>query len=144
MSKGSMRTIAVLAGAGALVLSAAAPAMAADPITVTSLPGKAKMATTDTVQVRVAAPEGFACGTEGVSWLARVPGKQDAVKLSTTAPCTLDGLAVDVMSNDASKKKNAVVKLVGTNSMTGQKSVMTLVVKVTGKTGNPGKGKKPA
>ena len=143
MSIRTIRTLALTVGAGALVLGAAGPALAADPISVTSLPGKVKMATTDTVQVRVAAAEGFACGTEGVTWVAKVPGKQDAVKLSTSAPCTPEGLAVDVQSNDASKKKNAVVKLIGTNA-DGGKSVMTLVVKVTGKNGNPGKGGKPS
>lgn len=160
MSTRMIRTLAIAAGAGALVLSAAAPAMAAD-TSIDKLPAKAKIATTEKVNVLIPAanqPVGFVCGTANVTWSARVPGKQDAVLIAPVAPATAltsicdagNNIALTVSSNSASAKKNAVVKFTGVDTKgtpettDDTKSVMTLVVKVTGKTGNPGKGNKPA
>lgn len=150
MSTRMIRTLAIAAGAGALVLSAAAPAMAAD--TVTKLPAKTTITKDVGVAVAIPAanqPVGFTCGTANVTWTARVPGKQDAILISAVT-CTEGVLGLNVTSNNASAKKNAVVKFTGVDSKGTPEttddttSVMTLVVKVTGKTGNPGKGNKPA
>ncbi len=140
MAKRIIRTLALGAGAGALVLGMAGPAMAAE-ISVTELPKRVVMTTADTIQVRVATPEGFACTADGAlgNWVAFIPGKQDAVALSTKTPCLAGVLTLDVTSNSASPKKNAVVKLVGTGTEDA-KVVLTMSVKVTGKTAKPGKG----
>jgi hypothetical protein len=141
MSSRLLRPIVLGAGIGALVLASAAPATAQD-ISITSLPANQAMTGADVIKVAVPTPDGFHCGVQGVTWVARVPGRQDAVLLSTNSPCTMTGLAVDVTVNPASRKKNAVVKLVGANAAGGT-SVMTLVVHVTGKP-RPGHGGKPS
>jgi hypothetical protein len=78
------------------------------------------------------------------AWTAKVPGKQDAI---TVAPngvtCSGSDLMVAITIT-TSPKKNAVIKLTSTTVPGGTKVVKTFVVKVTGKTGNPGKGNKPA
>jgi hypothetical protein len=143
-----IRTIALGASAGALVLGMAAPAMAADPIT--ELPAKASLsATADPAEVIMVSipdtnqPEGLKCGP-GVTWKAWIPGRQDAVMLAVGAnaparsvefDCAAPSpLALSVTVNpDPRAKKNAVVKFIGVNSATNQKAVMTLVVKVTNK-----------
>jgi hypothetical protein len=77
------------------------------------------------------------------AWTAKVPGRQDAI-LVKDASCTGSLLTVQVAVNANSHKKNAVIKLVSTTNPGGTKVVKTFVVKVIGKTGNPGKGHKPA
>ena len=157
MSARIARTIALGVGAGALVLGTAAPAFAAD-TTIDRLPGKATISTSEKVTVAIPVanqPAGFACGTANVTWVARVPGKQDAIRLNgglvpVTAVCGAENvLGLTVTSNQDSAKKNAVVKFIATNNNgtvdttdDDTRAVMTLVVKVTGKTGNPGKGPK--
>lgn len=149
MSTRILRTLAVAAGAGALVLSAAAPAMAAD--TVTELPGRTTVTSAAGTSVAIPVanqPAGFTCETANVTWTARVPGKQDAILISPvagTSLCSEGAISLAITSNSASKKKNAVVKFTGVNTMgtpettDDTKSVMTLVVKVTDRA-KPGKG----
>jgi hypothetical protein len=161
MSARIARTIALGVGAGALVLSTAGPALAAD-TTIDKLPGKATITTSEKVNVSIPAanqPAGFVCGTANITWMAKVPGKQDAVKLNDgLVPVTIacgapdSPIVLTVTANSGSAKKNAVVKFIAINNngTTGvdeteddTKAVMTLVVKVTGKEGNPGKSNKP-
>jgi hypothetical protein len=143
MSARIARTIALGVGAGALVLSTAGPAFADDPVN----PYKFSIANTWTAGNALSAPvdvDGvdpvLTCANYG-AWTARVPGRQDAITVGTPS-CTDATLSVPVTVT-ASAKKNAVIKLVSTTSPDGTKVVKTFVVKVTGKTGNPGKGNKP-
>ena len=117
-----LRTLAVGAGVGALVLGMAAPALAVT--NVTSLPSNVKIAANDTVQVTVAGAAVCAPGTTG--FRAFIPGRQDAVAI-TNAQCT-DGTLTALITPPASAKKNAVVKF---TSLSGDaKVVQTLVVRV--------------
>lgn len=144
MSARTIRTLALTAGAAALVVSAAAPAMAVD-LTVDKLPANVKLAAADQL-INVAIPQanqpvGFQCGlAANVTWTAFVPGKQDAVLLDgksapVTLTCANNTLSFVVSANNASRKKNAVVKVVATtpganvdDPADDTKAVLTLVV----------------
>lgn len=136
MPTGIIRTLAVGAGAGALLLGMAGPALAAT--SVTTLPANVKIASTDTVAVNV--PNAAVCAAGFTDFRAFIPGRQDAVAVSGQA-CSGTTLVATVTPT-ASAKKNAVVKF--TSMVNGQMVVQTLVVHVDkAKPANPGQGKKP-
>ena len=139
MSKRVARSVALMVGAGALVLGAAAPAMAAD-VNVTSLPGKAKLVVANGDVAKVNAPLGMPCADVS-EWTVRIPGKQDAVIKPTDLGCTGDMVTATINFSTTSNKKNAVVKFVGLKSA-GGKVVKTVVVKVD-RGGKPAKTGKP-
>ena len=136
-----IRTLAVGAGAGALVLGMAAPALADDPIN----PYKFTVAVNEVKTLSAKFdPVGSTPCPANTTWTARTAGKQNAITVTPAASCdpATGMLSVQVAENPNSKKKNAVVKITGVNSdSTIAPIVKTFVVKVTGQA-KPGKGPK--
>lgn len=126
---------AVLIGGTALAATALGASTAgAATIAVTALPANVRMAVADTVSVGVA--NSPLCPGAGWTLKASVPGKQDAVLLSGFQ-CNGTTLVGSLTKNPSSAKKNAVVKLVATNSATSQSVTDQVVVHVKMKGGKP-------
>ena len=147
MSTRMIRTLALAAGAGALVLGAAGPAMADDEATPN--PYKFSVAK-DAVDATLEAKYDPAATTSvcpvNTTWTARVPGRQDAIVPNNPVVTCVNGmLSLKVSDNRTSNKKNAVIKIVGTSTDVNvtSKIVKTFVVKVLDQSGNNGKGGKP-
>ncbi len=153
MPKRMIRTIALAVGAGALVLGSAAPAMADDHgvgASKLNIPNGTP-ASNYSVAFNQNAPE-TPCPTNVTSWSAQTASKNmKAISVVLAASCANAGpngggvITVNIAAPAEVKKRNAVVKVIGTSSTDATvKVVKTIVVKVTGKSGNPGKGNKPA
>ena len=153
MSARIARTIAFGVGAGALVLAAAGPALADDlgvGASKLSIPS-GTAAANYTVAYDQAAPE-TPCPTTVTGWMAKTASKNmKAIVVAPAASCANTGpngggvITVNIAAPAEAKKRNAVVKVIGTNSADATvKVVKTIVVKVTGKAkpGN-GNGNKP-
>jgi hypothetical protein len=144
-----IRTLAIAAGAGALVLSAAAPAMAAD---ISTFPAKASLYTNPTPaqKLSITAMPAPTCtlaqlDADGkpitTGYFVRVVGQKGAVKvekLGDACEWTVTAL----------KKGNAVVKFVNVTSLDPAvedgRTVQSLVVKVNKTQGKPANTGKPA
>lgn len=145
MTARTLRAVALAAGAGALVLATAAPAMADD----TGL-GASKLsipsgtaATNYPVPLDPANPAN-PCPADVTTWTAKTASKNmKAIVVAPAASCANGVVTVNVAAPAGAKKKNAVIKVIGTNTNDATvKVVKTIVVKVTGVQGNPGKGPK--
>lgn len=145
MSARMIRTLALGVGAAALVVGAAAPAMADD-----SGVGASKLSiptNTAAKDYQVMFEEGSnpvtPCPANVTSWSAKTASKQmTAIVVAPTASCADGKITVNVATQPVSKKKNAVIKVIGVSSTDATvKVVKTIVVKVTG-TAKPGKGPK--
>lgn len=151
MSAHFTRTLAVAAGVGALTLSLAAPALADD----ATGGGATKVSMTagevKTVAVTVAdAATLTVCPSTVTTWTAKKASpKMTAVEVTSNTQCVNGVVSVVLTASSTSPKKNATVKLVGTDAAQAVVAVDTIVVKVTGankpgsgKPANPGKGNK--
>lgn len=123
----ALTVIAVATGAVAL----AAPALAEDPVKVTSLPANVTIPAGGTVSVNIPNSELCAAGTSNLKVF--VPGKQDAVAPVNVpgAGCSQGQLNYSIIDNPNSLKRNAVVKFTAQGA-NGGTIVQTLVVKVSG------------
>ena len=155
MTARMIRTLALGAGAAALVVGAAAPAMAADPVnhSVTTLPSKVVVAKSDTVTVTIDTPANFTCAQAAslgaVGWSTKVVGQKAAVASVSAVNCGVAGKSTWTISiANLDTKKNAVVKFIATTTAATDTaeavdSVKSLVVKLNPKakpaTGKPAK-----
>ena len=145
MTARMIRTLVLGAGAAALVVGAAAPAMAAD---ITTFPSKVSLYTSPvapqkaSVTVSPAPTCTLATMVDGkpttTGYFVRVVGQKGAVTIAGPA----NAAAACEWTVTAAKKGNAVVKIVNVTSLDPAvedgRTVQTLVVKV-----NPTKGKGP-
>ena len=150
MSKRVARSVALMVGAGALVLGAAAPAMAADnAFTNDTLPGKVSLKASESATVTLTTPDGFNCASWDVNkknvGQKRARGSVQVTLNGATCVGSVATFTVMVVP-EYTKKANVVVKFIVTNDEGTAKSVETLVVKVnkdakpqTGKPDNAGK-----
>ena len=145
MSTRMIRTLAIAAGAGALVLSAAAPAMAADSFTNDTLPAKTVLTPASlSATVNLTTPEGYDC----TKWTVRKVGQKRERNSVTVTPMATAGAACTSAAQlftvsipaDYAKKGNVVVKFVVTNTDGTMKMVENLVVKLN-PTAKPTTGK---
>ena len=150
MSARIARTIALGVGAGALVLGAASPALADDigaGASKISIPNGTG-AVLYSVPFDQGAPE-TPCPAAATAWMAKTASKNmKAVVVTPAASCENTGpsgggvVKVTIAAPAEAKKRNAVVKVIGTSATDATvKVVKTIVVKVTG-TAKPGKGPK--
>ena len=145
MSTRMIRTLAIAAGAGALVLSAAAPAMAATNYPVSTFPAKVSAVPTDTVALTFVGPAGSdICNTTLWTWSVKVVGQRSGIvtPLPAVGCASNTATATVTVATPTTKrgKANSVVKLVATPvaPSTADAVVLTTVVKV-----NATKGKGP-
>ena len=149
MPKRMIRTITLALGAGALVLGTAGPVMAADHgvgSSKLSIPNGTP-ASNYTVAFNQNATQ-TPCPTDVTLWSAKTASKNmKAIVVLPAASCANTGpngggvITVNIAAPAEVKKRNAVVKVIGTSSADAtMKVVKTIVVKVTGKSGNPGQG----
>lgn len=147
MSTRMIRTLALAAGAGALAIGAAAPAMAA-PVDhpVSTFPAKVVAAPADTVTLTyVGAAGGDICNGTW-AWSVKVVGQRSGIAaplpaVTCTATTNTATVKLTVATPTTKKAKaNSVVKLVAAPVApnTADAVVLTTVVKV-----NPTKGKGP-
>lgn len=145
MTARTLRVAVLTAGAAALVFATAAPAMADDigagasKLSIVSGTGPAAYS----VAYDAATPAN-PCPAEATAWTAKTASKKmTAIVVAPEATCLNGQVTVTVTAPGGAKKKNAVIKVIGTNPNDATvKVVKTIVVKVTGVTGNPGKGPK--
>lgn len=156
MASRTIRTIALAAGAGALVLGTAAPAMAVTNWPVSTFPAKVAAAPGDTVALSFTAPD--ICNTAAWTWSYKVVGQRSGIASAPAVALNCSGTTVSVTLTAAtpttkSGKANSVVKLIATPVApnAAEAVVLTTVVKVNhgakpaGKPAtNPGKGNKPS
>jgi len=123
----ALTVIAVTTGAVAL----AAPALADDPVKVTSLPNQVTISAGGSVSVNV--PNAAVCAPGTSNLKVFVPGNQDAVVPLNIpgAGCSQGQLNYSIVDNPNSLKRNAVVKFTARDA-NGGSIVQTLVVKVSG------------
>ena len=130
-----MRRITSLGLAGAavttLLVGTAIPALADNPVSVTSLPAVVSVSAGGVVNVNVPSAKVCADGTSNLK--VTVPGNQDAVvPLSVPgAGCSAGQLNYSIVDNPNSLKDNAVVKFTASRA-NGGRIVQTLVIKVEG------------
>jgi len=143
MSTRIIRTLAIAVGAGALVLGAAAPAMAA-PVDypVSTFPAKVSALPGDTVSLSYTAPG--ICDTAVWTWNYRVVGQRSGIATTPAVALACNGTTVSLKLTVATPttkrgKANSVVKLVAAPvaPSTADAVVLTTVVKVNHKKGKP-------
>jgi hypothetical protein len=129
----SATRILVLASAGAatMALALASPALAVEPVPVTSLPAEVTIQAGGTVSVNV--PNAAVCAPGTSNLRVYVPGRQDAVAPITVpgAGCSAGQLNYSIVDNPNSLKRNAVVKFAA-DKAGGGRVVQTLVIHVRG------------
>lgn len=150
MSTRMIRTLAIAAGAGALVLSAAGPVMAATNYPVTTFPAKVSAVPTDTIALSFVGPaDSDICNTALWTWSVRVVGQRSGIvtPLPAVACATNTASVTLTVATPTTKKQkaNSVVKLVAApiGGNTAEAVVLTTVVKVNHKTGKPANTGKP-
>ncbi len=149
MPKRMIRTITLALGAGALVLGSAGPVLAVDHgagASKLSIPNGTP-SSNYSVALDKSAPE-TPCPTDVTLWSAKTASKKmTAIVVLPAASCANTGpngggvITVNIAAPVDVKKRNAVVKVIGTSSSDATvKVVETIVVKVTGKKGITGQG----
>lgn len=128
-----IRRIAIVTSAIAVAgtLALATPALADDPVKVTSLPANVTISAGGSVSVNV--PQAAVCANGTSNLSVSVAGNQDAVTplMIPGAGCSAGQLNYSIVDNPNSLKKNAVVKFTA-DKQGGGRVVQTLVVKVSG------------
>lgn len=145
MTARTIRAAVLAVGAGALLLASAGPALADDTgVGASKLSIVSGAPAADYGVAYDAATPTNPCPANVTTWAAKTASKKmTAVVVAPTATCVNGLVTVNVAAPAGAKKKNAVIKVIGTNPNDATvKVVKTIVVKVTGVTGNPGKGPK--
>ena len=128
-----IRRIAIATSALAIggSLAFASPALADEPVHVTSLPANVTIAAGGSVSVNV--PQAPVCASGTSNLTVTVPGNQDAVTplMIPGAGCSAGQLNYTIVDNPNSLKRNAVVKFTA-DKQGGGRIVQTLVIKVSG------------